>query len=104
MISATAAREIRVALGHLAGIGRITAEERQEVEQKLRESRTTGSGGKIGQPARMLSRSQVKEILGIHLSSVIRLEKEGLLPPVKIGKRSIRYRQEDVNALIEPKE
>jgi excisionase family DNA binding protein len=49
---------------------------------------------------RLLSRDQVAEFLGASISTVVRLERRGDLPHVKLG-RLVRFRPGDVEALIE---
>jgi excisionase family DNA binding protein len=49
---------------------------------------------------KLLSRDQVAECLGASISTVVRLEKRGELPRVKLG-RLVRFRPDDVDALIE---
>lgn len=47
-----------------------------------------------------MSRDQVAELLGASVSTVVRLERRGALPHVKLG-RLVRFRPVDVEALIE---
>jgi excisionase family DNA binding protein len=56
------------------------------------------SGYVGGRP--LLSRDQVAECLGASVSTVVRLERRGDLPHVKLG-RLVRFRPVDVDALIE---
>lgn len=52
---------------------------------------------------KLLKRSEVAEMLSISLRSVDRLRKRGLLPCVKVL-TSIRFREEDVKRLIDPRQ
>ena len=49
---------------------------------------------------RLLRRDEVAECLGASISTVVRLEKRGDLPRVKLG-RLVRFRAVDVHALID---
>lgn len=53
-----------------------------------------------GLPDRLLTELEVAEVLHISRSSVQRLRNTGRLPVVKVGERSIRFRQVDVAALM----
>lgn len=44
----------------------------------------------------LLTRTQVSETLGLSLESIRRLARSGVLPPIKLGSRSVRYRATDV--------
>ena len=48
----------------------------------------------------LLTRKQVAELLEISITTLKRWEKKGLLRPVHIGPKLIRYRAVDVAALI----
>jgi excisionase family DNA binding protein len=54
--------------------------------------------GYVARP--LLSRDQVAERLSASVSTVVRLERRGELPHVKLG-RLVRFRPVDVEALIE---
>lgn len=45
----------------------------------------------------LLNRKQAADSLGFSVRYIIRLEKQGILPPVRIG-RCIRYKPADVEA------
>ena len=47
------------------------------------------------------TRKQTAAVLGMCTHSVMNLEKRGLLPAVRFGKRFVRYRPQDVNRLID---
>ena len=50
----------------------------------------------------LLTRQEVNALLKITDQTIIAMEKEGLLKPIRLtGKRIVRYRMEDVEALIE---
>jgi excisionase family DNA binding protein len=49
---------------------------------------------------RLLSRDDVAECLGASVSTVLRLERRGELPHIKLG-RLVRFKPTDVEALIE---
>jgi excisionase family DNA binding protein len=49
----------------------------------------------------MLSRGQVAEILGVSNRTVARWTKRGVLPHVRLGRRVIRYRERDLDSLVE---
>jgi excisionase family DNA binding protein len=57
-----------------------------------------GSGYDPGR--RLLSRGEVAKCLGASVSTVVRLERRGDLPHVKLG-RLVRFRQVDLEALID---
>ena len=56
--------------------------------------------GYVGERRSLLNRDQVAACLGASVSTVIRLERRGVLPHVKLG-RLVRFRPVDVEALIE---
>lgn len=47
-----------------------------------------------------LTRKQVATWLNVCPMTILRLTKRGKLPVIKLGKHCIRYRREDVQALI----
>jgi len=47
-----------------------------------------------------LNRKQVAALFGISVPSVRRMEKNGTLPVVHIGKNSPRYRKSDIESFI----
>ena len=50
---------------------------------------------------RLLSISEASKELGLHPDTLRRLEKKGLLQPIRIGTRKDRrYRQEDIEKII----
>jgi len=50
---------------------------------------------------RLLSISEASKELGLHPDTLRRLEKKGLLQPIRIGTRKDRrYRQEDIQKII----
>lgn len=49
----------------------------------------------------LLTCQQVAEILRIHPRTVQRLERTGALRGVRLGRRSLRFRSEDVHSFIE---
>ena len=49
----------------------------------------------------MLNRDQVAEKLGVSNRTVARWTERGVLPHVKLGKRVIRYRERDLDSLVE---
>lgn len=53
---------------------------------------------------KLWSREQVAEILSVSRMTVKRLEKRGLLNPVILSSRSIRYHSQDVQKLIQQAE
>lgn len=55
-------------------------------------------------PARLLTASDVAEILGVRVSLVHALVRRGELPRIPIGDRCIRFRAEAVQAWIEEQE
>ena len=53
-------------------------------------------------PARLLSVSQVADLLGVHSSTVRRWGKHGLLKSYAIGlHRNLRFKQEDIVSFID---
>ena len=53
-----------------------------------------------GRDINLLNRDEVADCLGTSVSTVVRLEKRGDLPRVKLG-RLVRFRSMDVEALIQ---
>lgn len=51
-------------------------------------------------PGCLLSRKEVAQIVGVHPGSIKRYEKKGLLKPVKINQRLIRYHRETVEEFV----
>ena len=49
----------------------------------------------------MLNRDQVAEKLGVSNRTVARWTKRGVLPHVRLGRRVIRYRERDLDSLVE---
>jgi excisionase family DNA binding protein len=49
----------------------------------------------------LLRRREVADVLGVSVRSIDRLTHSGALPRVKIGDRAVRFRGEDVAALVE---
>ena len=47
-------------------------------------------------PAPLLNRKQVAELLGVHVKTVARYEREGQLKSLRLNRRVIRYRPEAV--------
>jgi excisionase family DNA binding protein len=52
-------------------------------------------------PRSLLTQRQVAAQLGVSVPTVRRLTKSGVLPAVRLGKRSVRYRPETLDALRE---
>jgi len=54
-----------------------------------------------GKGEKLVTRKEAVEMLGVCIQSLINYEKENLLPPIKIaGKRLVRYRLSDLQALV----
>jgi excisionase family DNA binding protein len=51
--------------------------------------------------APLLTAHEVADVLGVGLRTIRRMVRRGELPIVRIGRRSIRFRPEDIKALIE---
>jgi excisionase family DNA binding protein len=51
--------------------------------------------------SKLLTRQEVATALRVHTRTLARWEEKGLIKPLKFSARSIRYRQEDVDRLIE---
>lgn len=49
----------------------------------------------------LLSRLEVAEVFNISTRTVARWEEKGLLKPIRITSRLIRYQKRDIDALIE---
>ena len=49
---------------------------------------------------RLLSRKDLQEIFAVDVSTLRRWEDWGILRPLRIGHRTVRYRQSDVEAAI----
>jgi excisionase family DNA binding protein len=49
----------------------------------------------------LLRRREAAELLGVSARTVDRLAEAGALPRVRVGERSVRFRAEDVIALVE---
>ena len=54
----------------------------------------------ITEPKRLLSRAEACAFLGIHITTLYHLERQGKLPAVRIGKR-VLFRIEDLEEFIE---
>ncbi|MDC0157310.1 helix-turn-helix domain-containing protein [Verrucomicrobia bacterium] len=52
-------------------------------------------------PHALLNRKQVAERLGVHFNTVYRLTKRDQLPCVRIGKRTVRFTEEAVQAYLD---
>ncbi len=50
----------------------------------------------------LLSRHQVAKILGISNATIKRYDQRGLLQPIRIGSRLVRYKLADVTQLFRP--
>jgi len=53
------------------------------------------------QPDRLLSRKELAERHGISIKTLKRREKAGLLRPLSLGPRTVRYRLSDILAIEE---
>ncbi len=51
--------------------------------------------------SKLLTRTEVATALRVHPRTLARWEEKGLIKPLKFSARSIRYRWEDVERLIE---
>jgi excisionase family DNA binding protein len=58
----------------------------------------------MNQSDRLLNVAQTSEILGVHMMQIYKYAKTGELKPVRISKRSIRFKQSDINAFIEQRQ
>lgn len=54
-----------------------------------------------GPDSKLLTRTEVAMALRVHPRTLARWEEKGIIKPLKFSARSIRYRQEDVERLIE---
>lgn len=55
----------------------------------------------IKKKQKMLTRKEVATILGVHPGSVKRYDKNGLLHPIRITNRLVRYDENEVLALLQ---
>ena len=55
--------------------------------------RTNGSG--------LMSRMNAAKHLGLERQTLVRLEKRGLLTPMRLGARRVLYRRDEIESLIE---
>jgi predicted site-specific integrase-resolvase len=53
---------------------------------------------------RLISRREIADFLGVHMITVRRWEAKGMLTPIKISERVVRYHPEDVMKLIAGKQ
>ena len=52
---------------------------------------------------RLVSRRQIMSLLGVSRSSTYRMQESGILkPPIQLGQRLLRWRLQDVMALMGP--
>ena len=49
---------------------------------------------------KLLTRKEVAQMLGVHLETVKRYGRQGLLHPIRVTSRMVRYEEEDVLALL----
>ena len=49
----------------------------------------------------LLKTSDVCELLGVSRKTVNRLHRDGFLPKIKVGAKTVRYRQEDLDKLVQ---
>ena len=56
---------------------------------------------KPNQYERLMTREEVAEYLHVSTKKIRRLEKEGMLPRIDLGRKAIRYRPEVVEELLE---
>ena len=49
----------------------------------------------------LLKTSDVCELLGVSRKTVNRLHRDGFLPKIKVGAQTVRYRQEDLDKLVQ---
>lgn len=50
--------------------------------------------------SQLLSRNQVAEMFGVSTRTIARWEERDLLHPIRVTSRLLRYRREDIEALI----
>jgi excisionase family DNA binding protein len=55
----------------------------------------------VAQVAQLLNADGVGEILGKHPRTVLRLARDGELPVVRLGYKSVRFRPQDVQEFID---
>lgn len=65
-----------------------------------RMSTKTDETVQAGPKARLLSRRQVGELIGVHPGSVARYDRAGLLKGIKINARVVRYPEAEVQRFI----
>ena len=74
----------------------ITTEQRQRIIAALKSPVST--------PPRTLTRKQVAEILHLHPGSVKRYDRAGILHPIRITSRTVRYSESEVLELLNKRE
>jgi len=88
---------VKSALRPFVDSGMISAEAMNEITaEKTKEGRTA--------PPQLLTRPEAMERLGVCLQTMVNYEKAGLLNGIRIaGRRMVRYRSSDIEALLEVK-
>lgn len=54
-------------------------------------------------PDDLMSRQQVAELFGLNVMTIYKWARKGLLTPIKIGPKTVRFRRSDVEALMKEK-
>jgi excisionase family DNA binding protein len=106
MTTPGARSEMLRAIPHLHELGRITTEEAREFEEAIKATGRDGTSlcdGTYVVPKKMLTRKQVAEILGLSGRTVARMQAAGKIKSIVVGERSVRFRIEDVQALMADK-
>ena len=90
---------------HLAidmDMGALTANEYNLIMKTLRDAAKKGETKELEVPLRLVDGREAAEILGISYSQFRALESEGVLriPRKMLGKKTVRYRINDINSYI----
>ena len=62
--------------------------------------KTTTAKVIISYPAPLLSRKQVAEILGVHVKTIERYDRAGMIHALRINRRVVRYRRDEVERML----
>lgn len=104
MTSPAARNELLRAIPHLQKLGRVTDGEAREFAEAIE---ATGHGEvsviRNQLPGKLMTRKQVADILGLSGRTVARMQTAGKIKSIIVGDRSVRFRIEDVQAMMADK-
>jgi excisionase family DNA binding protein len=87
---------------HLRELGHLTDAEAREMTMAIQATGDTHAERETGEnrrPAHLLTRGEVAKLLGVSERTIIRMEVAGQIRSVRVGRRSVRFRPEDVEKL-----